>query len=125
MKRALLAFALAFILAQPSQADDPLPYLGNWSNGRGETLRITSEKLSFADDRAVKYRDITRATDGSAFELQITTPGEVNAFPGKILGVVCEKDSMRITTYASHGDYMQEQDAQSVVLWFKDDSGDE
>ena len=79
-----------------------------------------ARRCSSPADRAVKYRDITRATDGNAFELQITTPGEINAFPGKTLGVLCEKGSMRITTYASHADYMQDQDAQSVVLWFKD-----
>ena len=56
----------------------------------------------------MKYRDVTRATDGDSFELQITAPGEINAFPGKTLAVVLENDSMQMTGYASHADYMQD-----------------
>ncbi len=116
---AVLVAALILQLHGASAADE-LPYLGAWSNGRGETLLITSKTLQFAENRAVTYKDVTRATDGSSFELQITAAGKVNAFPGKILGVVCEDDSMKITTYASHADYMSEENPQSIVTWFKD-----
>ncbi len=121
MTRAAIACALAVLLALAVRAAEPLPYLGNWSNGRGETLTITSETIQFAEDDPVEYRDVTRATDGSSFELQITTPGEINAFPGKTLALVLEDDSMQMTGYASHADYMQEKDAGAVVTWFKDD----
>ncbi|MEO5722688.1 MAG: hypothetical protein ABIR71_14655 [Chthoniobacterales bacterium] len=120
MTRAVFWCAL-FCWAQLAAGASEPPYLGEWSNGRGETLTITEETIQFADERPVKYRDITRASDGASFELQITAPGEINAFPGKTLAVVLEDDSMRVTSYVSHADYMQERDAQSVVTWFKDE----
>ena len=121
----LAAFLLLASGAALGAADD-LPYLGNWSNGRGDTLVVTETTIRFADNRAVPYRDVTRATDGTSFELQITARGEVNAFPAKTLAVEVDGDSMKITSYASHRDYMQAEDPQSVVTWFKDDgSGEE
>ena len=104
--------------------DQALPDCGHGSNGRGETLVVTASTLRFADDTPLKFRDVTRATDGSSFELLITTLGEENAFPGKTLSVVFEDDSMKITTYTSHDDYMQAKDPQSIVTWFKDDAAD-
>lgn len=102
-------------------ASDELPYLGSWSNGRGETLVITAKTLQFADDEPVPYRDLTRATDGETFILQITARGNVNAFPEKFLGLALTDDSMKMTGYPSHAAYMQERDAGSVVTWYKDD----
>lgn len=120
MKRVFPLTALAALAFAANLIAGPLPYVGEWSNGRGETLTITAETLRFADDKAVKYRDITRATDGSSFELEITTTGEINAFPGKFISVVLEDDSLKMKTFASHSDYMQEKDPQSIVTWFKD-----
>lgn len=118
------AFALSWLIgvalvATLAAAD--LPYLGEWSNGRGETLTITEDSLQFADDEPVKYRDLTRATDGNSFVLQITTAGEINAFPGKFLAVALEDGSLKMTTFASHADYLQEKNPQSVVTWFHED----
>lgn len=121
---ALLIAALILQL-RAARAADELPYLGTWSNGRGETLVIKSRTLQFADDKPVSYQDVTRATDGNSFELQITVAGKVNAFPGKTLGVQCEGDTMKITTFASHAAYVKEKDPQSVVTWYKDDESGE
>jgi len=101
-------------------ASDEPPYLGEWSNGRGETLTITAKTIQFADDKPVAYRDVTRATDGESFELQITTRGEVNAFAGKTLAVVIDGDTMKMTGYLSHADYMQEKNPQQIVTWERD-----
>lgn len=120
MTRARLACALIALGFAANLVAEPLPYLGEWSNGRGETLTITESTLRFAEDEPVKYRDITKATDDSSFELQITTPGEINAFPGKFVSVVLEGDSLTMKTFSSHVDYMQEKDPQSIVTWFKD-----
>lgn len=102
-------------------ASEAQPYLGSWSNGRGETLVITEKTVQFGSDKAVLYRDITRATDGASFELQITAKGDVNGFGGKFLGITIEGDSMKMITYRSHGDYMGESDPQSEVTWFRDE----
>ena len=118
---ALAALALLVLIARAVAAADDLPYLGSWSNGRGETLVITEKTIQVGDDRPSAYRDITRATDGSMFELQIKARGAANRFGGNTLGVECEGDSMKITAYASHAAYMQAEDPQSVVTWFKDD----
>ncbi len=101
MKRAFLVSAVMLLGFAANLTAGPLPYGGEWSNGRGKTLTITESTLQFAEDKPVKYKDITRATDGSSFELQITTPGEVNAFPGKFVSVVLEDDSLKMKTFAS------------------------
>jgi hypothetical protein len=105
----------------PLFANGELPYIGSWSNGRGETLVITAKTLQFADDEPVPYRDITRATDAETFLLHITASGEVNAFAEKFLGVVITSDSMTVTGYPSQVAYMEDRDAGSVVTWFKDE----
>ena len=121
---ALAAVALWALLEFNAAASEELPYVGQWSNGRGETLVITEKTIRFGDDRALPYRDVTRATDGSTFELQINSRGPANGFGGNTLGVECEGDSMKVTAYASHAAYMQGGEAQSVVTWFKDDGGE-
>jgi hypothetical protein len=114
-----LLFVIFIAIAQ-SRASDAQPYLGEWSNGRGETLKITARTLQFGDDKPVAYRDVTRATDGSAFELQITSAGKLNAFPGKTLAIDCDGDTMKMTGYASHADYMQNGEVQMEVTWYRD-----
>lgn len=119
---ALLAGVVALSQLRASEAQ---PYLGEWSNGRGETLKVTARTLQFGNDKPVAYRDVTRATDGSDFELQITSAGKVNAFPGKTLGIHCEGDTMKMTGYASHADYMQGGEVQMEVTWDRDSDEDE
>jgi hypothetical protein len=118
-------FALLIFSATPLRSAEELPYLGNWSNGRGETLVITAKTIRFADNRALPYKDVTRATDGTMFELQITSGKAAGPFGGNTLGVECEDDSMKITAYASHADYMQGGEPQSIVTWFRDEAEDE
>ena len=119
----IVAAVAAFIVIAASLARgaEDVPYLGSWSNGRGETLVITAKTIRFGEDRALTYKDVTRATDGSMFELQITARGAENAFGGSTLGVECDGDSMKISAYDSHAAYMQGADPQSVVTWFKDE----
>ena len=119
MKLRCAPLALWFLAQATGLAADPPRYLGHWSNGRGETLTITASTIQFGEDQTAKYRDVTRATDDNAFELQITG-GRISAFGGSTLGLVCEKDSMEMTVYASHGDYMEEKAPQSVVIWYQD-----
>jgi hypothetical protein len=119
---AFMAIVLLTLAAtRPLFADDEPAYIGNWSNGRGETLVITAKTLQFADDKPVPYRDLTRATDGATFILQITASGSVNAFAEKFLGIAISDDSMTITGYPSHAACREDRDAGSVVTWYKED----
>ena len=124
---AVRLIALLFLaVTLTASAADNLLYLGSWSNGRGETLVITKRTLQFGDDRAVAYRDVTRVSDGESFELEITTPGKINAFPGKTLYLTFEEGAMKMTGYKSHAEFMQGGEVQMEATWYKDDeSGEE
>ena len=113
---ATFAIALLVLSAQASE----LPYLGEWSNGRGETLVVTAKTIQLGKNKPVPYHDITRATDGETFHLQITAAGHVNAFNGKFLEVSCTGEKMRIVSYASGADLMQAENPESDVTWFRD-----
>lgn len=115
----LLLVLQAFICAAAG-AESGAAYIGRWSNGRGETLTITAKTMQFADDKPVPYRDVTRATDGKSFELQITARGDVNAFAGKTLALAIEGDTMKMVGYLSNADYMQGKNPQQIVTWERD-----
>ena len=78
--------------------------------------------MQFGDDRPFSFRDVTRVSDGESYELEITTPGEINGFPGKTLHLSFEKDAMRMTGYKSHAEFMQGGEVQMEVTWYKDDA---
>ena len=124
MSRTFAAALVALLLlatASRVSADDDALYLGSWSNGRGETLVITGKTIRFGSDRAVAYRDVTRVSDGESYELEITAPGKINAFPGKTLHLTFENDAMQMTGYKSHTEFMQGGEVQMEVTWYKDD----
>ena len=118
--RYLLRAVVLQLLLCSAMATGEAPYIGEWSNGRGETLTITDKTIQFGDDKPVAYRDVTRATDGSQFELQITARGDVNAFPGKTLALSIEDDTMDMVGYLSHEDFMEENNPQQIVTWERD-----
>ena len=116
----LLTVCLGGLIGFTASAEDKPSYLGKWSNGRGETLVLTAKTIRFADDKALSYRDVTRATDGDLFYLQITAAGEANGFGGKFLALYCEGEQMRMVGFASHADLLHDVNIQSDVTWFKD-----
>lgn len=120
MKFALAAFITALALLSVAYAGDQPCYAGSWSNGRGETLTISGRTIRFADDRPVPYKDITRATDGQSFQLQITAPGEINAFPGKFLYLSCEDGELTIRQFATGADLQSDANNVGEVHWFRD-----
>lgn len=122
LAKTLRALFACTLLASAAFAADETPYIGEWSNGRGETLVITTKTICFANDKPVPYRDLTRATDGKSFTLEITAPGEVNAFAEKFLAVQFEDDDeMQIVGYKSLADLSQDKNPGSKVIWYKDD----
>ena len=118
--KALFALLFIALISSATAADDAPLYLGSWSNGRGETLVITSKTMKFGDDRPFSFRDVTRVSDGESYELEITTRGEINGFPGKTLHLTFEEGAMQMTGYKSHADFMQGGEVQMEVTWYKD-----
>lgn len=81
--RALLFFLLLpvlfalplLVISAPTAAQ---PYLGEWSDGRGDLLVFTAGTIKFGADQAVSYHDVTRASDGHSFTLQLVRKGKLN-----------------------------------------------
>ena len=100
-----------------------LPYIGQWSNGRGETLVITSSTIRFASDKAVNYRDITRVTNGQEFHLEITTEGKLNYLTKFIHLSTAEgdkPDEMKMTLYDTRKDMEDGENSQGEATWYRD-----
>jgi hypothetical protein len=101
------------VLAQSSPA-----YLGQWSNGRGETLSITRNKIKFANNKVLNYKDLTKATDGTYFEIQITSKGKINFFQ-RFLSLKVEGKQMKMTGYDSYGNLRTAKNSGLEVNWYK------
>jgi hypothetical protein len=71
----LLGLMAAAGVAGPIAAQ---PYIGEWSNGRGEPLIITASTIKFSNNAPVAYHDVTRGSDGKSFTLQLTAKGKLN-----------------------------------------------
>lgn len=112
-------FLLAGLTAYAGKWKDP--YVGAWSNGRGDTLVITTSTIRFGRDKSVNYRDITRVTDGREFNLQITTAGELNYLTKFLHVSMAEKsDEMKITLYDSLKDMQAGENSQGEATWYRD-----
>ncbi|SRR5260370_40248885 len=104
-------------------APESLPYLGKWSNGRGETLAITAKTIQFANDKPVTYRDVTKATNGQEFNLEVTSEGKLN-YLTKYLHVSTgegdKPDQMKMTLYNSRKDMEDGENSQGEATWYRD-----
>lgn len=105
--------SLPFLLTSDAQ-----PYIGNWSNGNGETLSITSNKIKFGNGNEVTYKDITKATDGTTFEINIIGHGLYKgAERFRILKI--DGDRMKMTGYNSYEDMQSDQNQGSEINWYR------
>jgi hypothetical protein len=99
------------------------PYVGEWSNGRGDVLVITGSTIKFGRDKAVSYRDITRVTNGKEFNLEITTQGNLN-YLTKFLHISIAEgdkpDEMKMTLYDSRKDIEEGKNSQGEATWYRD-----
>jgi hypothetical protein len=94
--------------------------VGEWSNGRGETLVITATSLQFGSDKPVTYRDVTKVTDGNLFYLEITSPGKLNYFT-RYMAVSLEEDGeLKTTMYDSYADMFNGDNSQGEATWDRD-----
>ena len=99
------------------------PYVGEWSNGRGDTLLITTNTIKFGNDKPVPYHDITRVTNGREFNLQITTEAKLNyltEFLHVSFGEGEKTDQMKVTLYDSRKDMENGENSQGEATWERD-----
>jgi hypothetical protein len=99
------------------------PYIGSWSNGRGDTLIITGSTIKFAHDKAVPYQDVTRVTNEREFQLQITSDAKLNyltRFLQVSFGEGEKTDEMKITLYDSRKDMEAGENSQGEATWYRD-----
>ena len=99
------------------------PYIGEWSNGRGDTLVITGGNIKFGKDKAVPYQDVTRVTNGREFHLQITTDARLNyltKFLHVSFGEGEKTDEMKMTLYNSRKDMENGENSQGEATWYRD-----
>ena len=98
------------------------PYIGEWSNARGDTLVITTGTIKFGNDKAVSYHDITRVTNEKEFNLQVTTESEVNyltKFLHVSLGEGDKSEEMKMTLYNSRKDMQAGENSQGEATWYR------
>ena len=101
----------------------PEPYIGEWSNGRGETLVITGSTIKFGNDKAANYRDVTRVTNGREFHLEITTDARLNyltKFLHISFGDGNKTDEMKMTLFNSRKDMEDGENSQGEATWDRD-----
>jgi hypothetical protein len=118
--RALLLFLLLpLLLALPPLAHAgptaAQPYLGEWSNGRGDPLIITATTIKFGNDKPVSYHDVTRASDGHSFTLQLVAKGKLNYLSPFMRLTVTSKEEM-----STEGADTFNGDGVSSAKWFRD-----
>jgi len=105
-------------------AHKSLPYLGKWSNVRGETLVITTKTIQFAGDKPVTYRDVTKATNGQEFNLEVTSEGKLNYLTKYLHVSTGEGDKpheMKMTLYNSRKDMEDGENSQGEATWYRDE----
>ena len=110
----LLVFSvLAMVgVAGPTAAQ---PYVGEWSNGRGDPLILTATTIKFANNQPVPYRDITKASDGNSFTLMLNAKGRLNYLSPFMRMTMKGKGEM-----STEGADSFNGDATSSATWFRD-----
>lgn len=116
----LVGVASVDALANPVTGKWHDPYVGEWSNGRGDTLVITSNTIRFGSDKGVPYHDVTRVTNGREFNLQITIDARLNyltEFVHISFGEGEKTDQMKMTLYNSRKDMEDGENSQGEATW--------
>jgi hypothetical protein len=99
------------------------PYIGEWSNGRGDRLIINMSTIRFASERAVAYHDVTRVTNGREFHLEITADVKLNyltRFLHVSFGEGERIDQMKVSLYSSRKDMEAGENSQGEATWYRD-----
>ena len=102
-----------------AEEEEATPYYGDWENGHGDKLQITSGNIQVNEEKPVRYDDITEDSDGSFFVLQLKDSSESGYFEGKFLRLAFGKDPDRFTMsiYKTLEDALKKQNEVKHVEW--------
>ena len=81
-----------------ARAAGDAPYVGSWSNGRGEVLVITAKTIKFGKDKPVPFEDITGVTDGKQFKIKLNA-AKLNFLSKYMVLLVNGKSTMKTLGY--------------------------
>jgi hypothetical protein len=109
---------LCLMACVDATASQQAPYIGDWSNGRGETLLITGTTLKFGEDKPVRYKDVTKVTDNKRFAIQTLGDKKLNYFT-KFLSFDVDGKEMKLTLYSSYEDLFDGKNEQGNSAWFR------
>jgi hypothetical protein len=118
MKTLLIAFLWAFCFVVTAMCDEATPYVGVWSNIRGNVLKITKNTIQFQSDNPISYHDITRVTDGNFFHLELDVNDSTNFFQRYIYVEMKNAEEMSLQLFSSEEDHLSGK--YSEGKWFRD-----
>ena len=113
----VVAVAVALALNVSAGASEQPEYIGSWSNGKGQTLKITAASIQFNKDAPIKYRDVTEDDEGGGYELELIGAPAPNGFGGNFVVLEFEGDQMQMTVYPTRTDVDEEDKITAAVSW--------
>ena len=119
MKPRCLACLFLLLPLCLARADKPheLRYIGEWSDGRGEVLVVTANKLRVGS-RTSSYKEIARSKDERSFRFQVTSGG--GGLDGRFLSIEVGREEMSMREYRTLADCLDDKGVAAVVAWSRD-----
>lgn len=119
----LIALVATLSLANFAQTANQAPFIGEWSNGRGFQLTVTESTLKLGANKAVRYKDVTKVSDGNIFYLQVINPGKMNYF-SNFIAVTIDPDTdpaeMQLTFYKTYKNLFDGENEQGNDTFYRD-----
>ena len=119
MRTRCLAFLFLLLPLSVGRAEKPheLRYIGEWSDGRGEVLVVTANKLRVGS-RTSSYKETARSKDERFFRFQLTSGG--GGFGGKYISVEVGREEMTMREYRTLADCLDDRQVAAVTAWSRD-----
>ena len=101
----------------PKMDDAAYPYFGEWSNARGETLKISGIQMQFGANSPVQFQEIFRlaAARVYALELRLAEANAKKSFVSLTLG----ENEIKLTYYDTLADLQNAANSRGEEIWRK------
>lgn len=93
------------------------PYIGNWRNGRGETLRIGNGIIQFGSGGAMEYREVFRVAAARVFAVEILRVGSANM--RRFVSINTSDREIRLAYYDTLDDLQNGTNRKGEETWSK------